>query len=149
MGQRLGTRYDNPRFALGNGVIFDLKPVSGLLVQRYQLEWEQSHPVPVPETVKLANGDPWKDVNAPDYQLAVDLWTRLRNDAVNAFTLKAGIQNRPPKGWVNEWDVAKDEPIVAWIYGQIVDTSDLEDLINAILGLTNATEDGIREAEKN
>lgn len=149
MARQSGTRKNNPQFTLDNGLVLSLQPISNIVIGRVLVEWIDKHPRPVPPIETLSNGDAWRNENDPAYKEQMDLWSLGVNETRVAYTLFMGIQNRPPKDWVNEIGIYTDKPTLAWLYSQFRSDEEMNSLIEAIVGLSEATGTALDEAKKN
>lgn len=156
MGKILGTRYNKPQFQCENGTILDLKPISGLVYDRWQLEYNRKHPTPKPPRGKdLENGNPYYNKEDPDYVQAATLWNDNHQEAMFTFLFGKGVLSNPPDDWVNEFEIYEDNPKLAWLFtileadGETEDRNELTQLMKAIIGLDMVTEGAVQEAQKN
>lgn len=157
MGKVLGTRYENPQFECDNGMVFNLKPITGWAYQRWQMEYVRKHPEPVaPLGIPLENGAPYRDKEDPEYVKAMATWNDVYQEAMMNYVFGKGIIGTPPEGWVNEFEIFEDNPKLAWVFSNLESydltnesTNELNQLIKAIVGLDMVTEGAVQEAQKN
>lgn len=157
MGKVLGTRYQNPQFQCDNGMVFDLKPITGWAYNRWQIEYNRKHPEPVaPLGTPLENGAPYRDKEHPDYVRALAEWNDTYQEAMLTYVFGKGILGGPPPDWVNEFEIFENNPKLAWVFSNLEShdlsndaTNELNQLMKAIIGLDMVTEGAVQEAQKN
>lgn len=140
-----GTK-NNPRYTLKDGRELRLRVIKGLILQRFNIELKKRYPIVEPPLVKLENGDLWRDVNDEWYKLQREERDQLVNEATAEFLFSNGVLDDPPADWQPFWKSDAD-PRYVWI-SEIIDTDDIDQLMNAIMGIDNVTPDGVEEAEK-
>lgn len=144
---RLGD-VNNPEFELACGVVIQLRPIRSLVLQRYMVEWEKGNPQPLPLKYQMSNGE-WADADFdPAYQSLKESWDRAFQDHQTSVVFKLGVASPVPADWQPEFDIFADNPKLNWLYSVIAD-EELEALSTAIVGLANATQAGVEDAQKN
>lgn len=147
-----GTR-ENPHFKLKSGEDLSLRPIMGLILNRWEVEYAKANPRPLAPRKVLENGEEWYDVNDPTYLQLLGTWESEHQQASISFVFANGVLNTPPKDFEPMLPAADDkDKKVIWLYSiinTIGENNELEQLINAISGLTEPTPQGIEDAEKN
>lgn len=138
-----------PEYATESGVVFHLRPINALFVQRWAVDYEKRYPTPLPPKKVLENGEEWYDTADIAYKQQLEIYELAKNSAFLEFLFKMGIRDNPPEDWQPE--LAYDfgmEPKIQWIF-ELLPNDDLQPLSEAIQGLSIPTEQAVEDAEKN
>lgn len=139
---------NNPIFTTKSGIELKLRRIRGIIMDRFNADYQKKYAPPKPPKVQLANGDWWDDVNDEQYKRAFGQWNQLYATAIMDFMLTAGISNQPPDDWTSDYpymDVTT--PKLVWL-AELLDENELQELAEAISSLSNPTEAAIQESEK-
>ena len=149
MGRILGDA-TNPRYELDNGTILELRPLTQLAFTRYMQEWKRANPEPLPPEYVMSNGETGQDTSNARYLAQHAVWQEAFTSSQIEFVFKYGVVNEPPSDFVPYLPIFEHDRKLNWLYS-ILPNSELEEgaLTNAIMGIANATTEGVEQAEKN
>lgn len=143
-----GTR-SAPQFELDCGITLDLKPIAGLILNRWRIEYQKRTPEPDPPKKILENGEEWYDVKDVVYLRKLELWQAEHNQELAQFMYANGVLTLPPDDFQPIFSTEDPREIkVQWVMSLLTGSEEIIALSNAISGLTEATPEGIEEAEK-
>lgn len=139
---------NNPQFITKSDITLHLRPLRALQLQRFMIEWQRKNPRPDAPKYLMSNGEWGYSADDVTYLYKIGDWeARFSSEQAN-FILNYGIVTLPPSEWVADVPIFEDNPKLNWLYA-ILEDEDLGNLTQAILGIANATEQGVKDAEKN
>ncbi|KKK66264.1 hypothetical protein LCGC14_2965850 [marine sediment metagenome] len=147
--------FENPLFVTSGEQELHLKPVPGLLLDRYMLEWTHKNPMPRPPVREANIGGQVvaiQDDNNAYFQEEKEMWDSAHQHARLSFILAYGIIEKTPIKWEGHDDFPEGNRIeqrAAWIESLLVEGDDISGLAEAIASLSEPTAKGVEEAEKN
>lgn len=148
----LQVNYDDRSVVLGETTLH-LKPVSPLILERLQSN-QTGMPQPPVVDVELAGGRKRKEANPndPDYQASLARWRTAQGVKMFEYCFSFGVVERPPKEFVDGHryffpEATEFEMQYLWIGSLVGDENELTGLLNAVIGQTNVTREGLEEAK--
>lgn len=120
-----------------------------------ELDDGDAEPIPPMETVQYRGGfeDEEPNPDDADYKAALAKWQMKKNYKMSFFILTMGIvEECPPEFWDEYGEFfpharTPSKRKYIWITVQITDDKVLAELMDAIIGQTEVTEDGLKDAE--
>lgn len=140
------------------GVTVTLNPINPMVIQSFQLEGRPKRP-PIPMDISTVNGETVLTPNPdhPAYIAAIKDFTRREQEyqaeqllVAMRYAFVNGIANDPDDKWVKQHKrfMYDDHQLkYSWVFAQLEDMEDAVNVLNIIVGQTEATEQGIVEAE--
>lgn len=137
-----------------SGVVFQLRPVSPVLVRRIQKDTFGKPQPPVVETIVGPQKRKVKETNPddPDYKVALAEWNERHEEQTLVYLWSRGVVDDPDPESAARLKVflpgSSDAEIkYAWLLELLVDDQEIADLAVAIMGQSMPTENGIAAAE--
>lgn len=142
---------ENPQFVLGSGVTLTLRPIPPILLERFPMDYADHVPPPEPPTITLKNGQPWKNINDPQFAKMYTAWEQRQQVAYVDYLIMAGVETEPPDDWEQNsfYPYQHKSRKVAWVEGMVATAEELGELAEMIASLKTATAKAIVDAEKN
>lgn len=138
-------------FVVDDELTLKLRPVSAYKLRAIASEYNKTKPMPPTMDVDLGNGRFAKDYNENDriYLHCKEIWETEQSDAIAKYVLLAGVENPPPKSFVDDHcamfpDEAPDDIKLYWLTS--IDADKLLDLINLLTGQSQVTQEGLKQA---
>lgn len=149
MAGKNGTHND-PTFETRSGVRLRLKKVAPFLLNYWDEDYRAQHPEPLPPTIRLENGDDWRNPKDEWFLTLQSRWIREYNMRSTEFVLEFGVETDPPAGWQPPIAFPGKSNKILWLLtGDVVLPDEVDALIAAITSLTVPTEEAIEAAQKN
>lgn len=145
-------------FTTVGGVLLELTPIPPLIYNRFRIEWEKRNerPVPPKRTVKIVDTEVAQFDHQNEYfQNELSEWNTTLNNALMDFVFVRGVKTNPPKSWSSSFpEIMPENPTagqlkLGWLSEILEKQEDFESLQEAVVSLTEPTNDGVEEAEKN
>lgn len=139
-------------FITRSGAELHLKPVPALVVERLFKDQSGKPQVPMVDVLiggKHSRSEP--NPNDPAYLNALNDWTLEHQMKVFQYVIWKGIDNATPKDFVKEHrqflpDATEPEMKYLWIGSLLENLEDIRLLVDAIIGQTAITEQGLEQA---
>lgn len=143
-----------PTFTTKQGVVFQLRPISRVVLRRLTKDaWGKPQP-PIVETVVGKQKHKIREANPhdPEYKAALALWEEEHEERTLIYLFSNGICGEPDAKTLARFKLFlpgdnEDQLKYNWIMEQITD-DEIQPLSVAIMGLTVPTEQGIGVAEE-
>lgn len=145
---------DTHTYTTQSGVVFELRPVSAVLLRRMERDTHGKPTPPIVETEVGPKKVKQREVNPddPDYKLALAEWDESHKERMLVYLFAHGIVNGPSP---DEMDALREylpgekaEGIkYAWVLEMLSNDQEIADLAQAIMGQSVPTDKGIRAAE--
>lgn len=138
-------------YVFPDNTIINIQAVSSTLV--FDLQSDAGKPTPPLKEVTFAGGTKTKlpDEADPDYKKAVATWEMSKAAQFTRVLISEGVMDWPPEDEVLKWvgrGITNPEEIkYSWIAAKLWNDELSQDFIGAVMGLSNATEDGLEAAE--
>lgn len=143
-----------PTFETKSGYKLVLKPILESKIRRFQTDYAERYPQPLPPMVMITmNGKqvPYPAERDETYREKLQDWYNLRLLAMTDFYLLLGVATDPPDEWQPD-EYFQDSPSkkrLLWLDEIVPNAEEMGDLVNCISELTTPSEINIAEAEKN
>jgi len=139
---------------LADGTVLELRPISSMVVHYLNTSTKGKPEAPL-QDVPTRKGKKRKEPNPddPDYQKALTEWGTDKSFRMMKYLICKGISSDPPEDEEEALraffpDESADELRYIWVFEKLGDDEKASGaLIDAILGQTTVTEEGLAEAE--
>jgi hypothetical protein len=143
---------------LNDELTLSVRVIPRLVLNRFKIDWEKKNPKPLPPKVEVTivnTKTSQNDSRDEYYQRQLDDWRELQANALADFIFLRGIVSEVPENWEPVFpELVPEEPTsdqlkLAWLSELLEQEADIIKLQEAIMSLSEPTEEGIKEAEKN
>jgi hypothetical protein len=143
---------------LNSELTLSVRVIPRLVLNRFKIDWEKKNPKPLPPKVEVTivnTKTSQNDSRDEYYQRQLDDWRELQANALADFIFLRGIVSEVPENWEPVFpELVPEEPTsdqlkLAWLSELLEQEADIIKLQEAIMSLSEPTEEGIKEAEKN
>lgn len=136
-------------YQTNEGTVLEFRPVSNWTINHLNMKWEKTKPIP--PKFKSENGI--EDYYPTDARYVQDLriWEQAKAAELNETMVRLGVLSEPPADFVAVYeaefpDIEPKNIKVHWVYTLLGDEDTMTEFFNVLLGQTQITEAGLKEA---